>query len=248
MSDVGSPEHPDHRAETEAIYDRIAQRYEDFAEGNFYNALMDRPAVLDLCGDVSGLNVFDAGCGPGLYATELLDRGAASVTGIDLSAEMVSRAETRCLGRPARFYRHDLGSSLSGEPDGNYDLIVCPLVIHYLAEPEGALRELRRIVAPDGACVVSTGHPTGEWLASGGSYFDQGWTRLPWKWPGGAFDVGAYRFTVQQLADAMAGAGWLIERIVEPLPPPAAATDWPDQFDKAVTTPTFITFRLLPRR
>ena len=37
-----------------------------------YNAYYDRRAMLALVGDVRGLGVLDAGCGPGLYAQELL--------------------------------------------------------------------------------------------------------------------------------------------------------------------------------
>jgi 2-polyprenyl-3-methyl-5-hydroxy-6-metoxy-1,4-benzoquinol methylase len=40
------------------------------------NAHYDRPAVLAALGPVSGRQVLDAACGPGLYLRELLDRGA----------------------------------------------------------------------------------------------------------------------------------------------------------------------------
>ena len=58
------------------VYDQIAEFYERHAAESAYNAHYDRPAVLELVGDVEGLDVLDAGCGPGLYAEELLRRGA----------------------------------------------------------------------------------------------------------------------------------------------------------------------------
>jgi 2-polyprenyl-3-methyl-5-hydroxy-6-metoxy-1,4-benzoquinol methylase len=50
--------------------------------------------VLDLLGDVAGLRVLDAGCGPGLYAEEVARRGAAAV-GFDESPDMVRLARLR---------------------------------------------------------------------------------------------------------------------------------------------------------
>ena len=55
-----------------------------------------RPATLELCGDVRDLRVFDAGCGPGLYAEELIARGAREVEGVDASVTMVALARNGC--------------------------------------------------------------------------------------------------------------------------------------------------------
>ena len=66
------------------MYERFAHEYASHAEDSAYNALYDRPAMLGLAGDVRGRAVFDAACGPGFYARELLERGAR-VTGCDVS-------------------------------------------------------------------------------------------------------------------------------------------------------------------
>src|ERR1700753_2444474 len=53
--------------------------------------------------------VLDAGCGPGLVSGALLDAGHR-VVGVDLSAEMVARARTRCapFGDRAQFEQTSL--------------------------------------------------------------------------------------------------------------------------------------------
>src|SRR5690606_38732101 len=151
------------------MYERFAHEYAAHAENSAYNALYDRPAVLGLAGDVRGLAGFDAACGPGFYARELLDRGAR-VIGCDVSPTFVELARARCDGL-ADLRVHDLSEPLTWVPDGSADLVVFALALHYLDDGVGLLREFRRILAPHGALVLSTEHPVMQWVRLGGSYF-----------------------------------------------------------------------------
>ena len=69
-------------------YDVFADEFRLHAEDGFFNAHYDRPTCLRLLGDVTGKTVLDAACGPGLYARELLRRGAR-VVGFDQSPRMI---------------------------------------------------------------------------------------------------------------------------------------------------------------
>jgi SAM-dependent methyltransferase len=153
-----------------ALWDLFAAEYADHAEHGAFNALYDRPAVLGLLGDVNGRRVLDAGCGPGLYAEELLRRGA-SVVGFDQSPEMVRLAQQR-LGDAAEFRVQDLGEPIRWAGDASFDLAVMALVIHHVDDRVGALREICRVLRPPGRLVLSTHHPTADWRRRGGSYFD----------------------------------------------------------------------------
>jgi SAM-dependent methyltransferase len=205
-----------------------------------YNALYDRPAVLDLLGSVAGKEILDVGCGPGLYAEELTRRGGI-VVGFDQSREMVALAAGR-VGSPARFRVHDLAAPLSWLDDESFDVAVMALVIHHLDDRVAALREIRRVLRPDGSLIVSTHHPTTDWLRQGGSYFEVEVLEETWRrdWH--------VRFWRQPLAATCAEfreAGFLIERLIEPLPVPAMATQYPSDFDKLNREPGFIAFRLV---
>jgi SAM-dependent methyltransferase len=93
----------------ERHYEKFADEFLEHAEDGFANAYIDRPACLELLGDVRGKRVLDAACGPGLYAAELLRRGAG-VTGFDASPRMVEICRDRV---PAGTFRvHDLGRPL----------------------------------------------------------------------------------------------------------------------------------------
>jgi len=109
-------------------YDSMGLSFQQHAADSAYNAHYDRPAVLAALGPVTGRQVLDAACGPGLYAGELLERGA-EVTAFDASPVMVSLARQRTADR-VRIDRAALGEPLP-YPDSAFDLIVCALAIHY---------------------------------------------------------------------------------------------------------------------
>lgn len=153
-----------------ARYDLFAEEYADHAATSIYNALYDRPTVLELLGDVGGLHVLDAGCGPGLYAEELIRRGG-HVTAVDSSTRMVALAQDR-LADDATVRRHDLTEPLRWADDQSFDVVLMALVIHHLDDRSVVLEEAHRVLRREGRLVVSTHHPMADWLRLGGSYFD----------------------------------------------------------------------------
>lgn len=137
-------------------YDSFAAAYSRENETSLFNAYYERPEMLRLAGDVSGLRVLDAGCGSGPLSAALRDRGAV-VTGFDSSAAMVDLARQR-LGADADLHVADLGAPLPFR-DAAFDMVVASLVLHYLADWSGPLAELRRVMEPGGRLLVSVNHP-----------------------------------------------------------------------------------------
>jgi len=137
-------------------YDRFAQDYEAENATSLLNAYYERPAVLDLVGDVRGRRILDAGCGSGPLAAELVARGA-DVTGFDGSPAMIDLARRR-LGATVPLTVHDLAEPLPYE-DESFDVVVASLVLHYLEDWDGPLAELRRVLRPGGRLVASVNHP-----------------------------------------------------------------------------------------
>ena len=79
-----------------------------------FNAYYERPGTISLLGDVTGLRVLDAGCGPGALSKWLVDNGA-TVTAMDVSPEMVRLARQR-MGDRARILTADLAEPLTSWP------------------------------------------------------------------------------------------------------------------------------------
>lgn len=102
--------------------------------------------------------ILDAGCGSGRNMVDLERYG--TVTGIELSETSVALARDRGAGEVVS------GSVLEMPfAADSFDLAVSLDVIEHLEDDLGALRELRRTVAPGGALLVTV--PAYQWLWSG---------------------------------------------------------------------------------
>ncbi|MDQ3944164.1 MAG: class I SAM-dependent methyltransferase, partial [Actinomycetota bacterium] len=222
------------------MYEGFAEDYLVHAGQSAYNAYYDRPAVLEALGPVDGMRILDAGCGPGLLSRELVAGGAASVVGVDASARMVDLATQNVAG-PVEFRVHDLAEPLSWLDDGSFDVAVMALVIHHLDDRSAALREIARFLRPGGRLVISTHHPTGDWVGQGGSYFavekisetwSRGWQMTYWRQP------------LELTCREFIAAGFLIEGLYEPRPSEELRQRYPDAAEKLSREPGFIVFRL----
>jgi SAM-dependent methyltransferase len=222
------------------MYEPFADAFDEHAADSAYNAHYDRPVVRDLVGDADGLRVLDAGCGPGFLAAELVAAGA-TVTAFDASPRLVALADERLAGR-AEVRLWDLGSPLTWVPDESVDVAVLALVIHHLPRRDLALAELFRVLRPGGALVVSTTHPTADWLRLGGSYFAVAEVTETWH---GDWPVTFWRQPLSAWCDEFTAAGFLIERLVEHQPAVTMRDTYPDTHQQLSTAPGFIAFRLV---
>ncbi len=226
-------------------YDVMGPEYQQRAAHSAYNAHYDRPAVLAALGPVRGLRVLDAACGPGLYTQELLARGAV-VMAFDASPVMLELARARAAGK-AQIDQAVLGRPLPYSDDV-FDLIVCALAIHYADDRAAAFAEFRRVLRPGGALVVSTQHPTTDWLRKGGSYFEQKLETDIWHTESGDQPVQFWREPLGALCGHATGAGFLIEKVIEPLPADTMRGLYPEDYQKLMTEPGFLILRLLKPR
>ena len=226
-----------------AVYDDMSAHFEQQLADGFYNVHYDRPAVLEVCGDVRGLHVAELGCGPGFYLAELQRRGA-HVVGLDASAELLSLARAR-LGEDVELFEHNLEHPLTMFADASFDGVVMALVYHHIDDRAGLLREVRRVLRPGGWLVLSTSHPVSDWLASGASYFTVERTEAVFALSGtGTWHVPFWRMPMGVLLDEVLGAGLLLERLVEPVPAPDTRPVDPRLHRRLLLEPAFLALRV----
>jgi len=137
----------------------------------------------------------------------------------------------------------------SGEPlpypDGAFDLIVCALAIHYASNRAAAFAEFCRVLRPGGAAVVSTQHPVMDWLRKGGSYFQTTLETDVWNMPTEEQPVHFWREPLSALCGAATDAGFLIERLIEPVPAETMRQRYPKDYEQLSKEPGFLILRLL---
>ncbi len=207
-------------------YDSFAAAYSAETEANLINGYYERPAILDLAGEVAGRRILDAGCGSGPIAAALRDRGAI-VTGIDSSAKMLELARQR-LGASAALHLADLGSPLPF-PDGAFDDVIASLVLHYLEDWAGPLAELRRVLTPGGRLIASVDHPFSSQMQAGpgADYFATRKWSFEWTFGGHTALMSFWHRPLHAMTDAFTAAGFRISLIGEPRPAPGARELFP---------------------
>ena len=230
-----------------ADYDQMAAAYAHDADRHPINASYERPQMLAMAGDIRGRRVLDAGCAAGALTLELVDRGA-DVMGVDVSRALVTIARDRLHGR-AEFRVADLGEPLSFLPSGSFDLVVASLVLHYLRDWDVPLREFHRILRPDGALLLSTHHPVRDVsiVEPPAPYFATMLLTDIWRKGGRDYEVRFYHRPLSAIVDAIATAGFLIERLPEPIPDRTAFAEFPSLYEEMRRGPWFLFIRALKR-
>jgi ubiquinone/menaquinone biosynthesis C-methylase UbiE len=99
--------------------------------------------------DVEDKNVLDLGCGDGRHARLIKDIGAKTVTGIDISDDMIDIAKQNSQNTEGVFFNVATGEDLP-LGDRTMDLVVSNFVMHYFKESEKVFKEISRVLKEKG--------------------------------------------------------------------------------------------------
>ena len=102
---------------------------------------------------VAEKRVLDVASGEG-YGSHLLSKSAASVVGADISEDAVAHANTRYANANLRYVTADCIQI--PEPAASFDVIVSFETIEHMTGHEAFLREVDRLLAPDGIFIISS--------------------------------------------------------------------------------------------
>lgn len=104
---------------------------------------------IDWLSPAPGLRWLDVGCGNGAFTEQILRRCApAEVQGLDPSEGQLAYARTRP-GAAGAFFRQGSATDLPFE-DGRFDAACMALVISFVPDAERSVREMTRVVRPEG--------------------------------------------------------------------------------------------------
>lgn len=141
-------------------FDKIAERYDKWYETSLgrYVDTTEKELIFSLLESKKGL-ALDLGCGTGNYTFELKNRGF-EVVGLDISKEMLRIAKNKM--PEILFVRGD--AYLLPFKDNTFDLVLSVTMFEFIKKPENVLKEIYRILKPEGEIVIGTMNAKSLWF------------------------------------------------------------------------------------
>lgn len=224
-------------------YENVAENYQSLVDHKPFHVYYERPnLVKHIPQSLTDRHVLDLGCGTGWYS-ELLKYRGAQITAVDCSEKMVKMTLSRLNGQlDCRV--HDLNQSVYFLDDRCIDLIVAPLVIHYIKDWVSLFNELHRILKPGGRLVFSTHNPYSDIaLYNLQNYFECTLVSTSWDNIG---EVQFYHHSMHDLFASIRAANFQIITIEEPLPSKELEHIQPELYQSLTTKPCLL-FGLLEK-
>jgi SAM-dependent methyltransferase len=116
------------------------------------------PRLVAFAGIQAGQQVLDVGCGTGVVAITAQRRGA-NVTGLDLTPELLKRAQENAAVADAGVEWHEGDAENLPFVDSAFDVVLSQFGHMFAPRPEIATREMLRVLKPGGLIAFSTWPP-----------------------------------------------------------------------------------------
>ena len=115
-----------------------------------------RLGYIDQRTGLKGKKVLDVGCGGGILAEAMAERGA-HVTGIDLAEKPLKVAQLHLLESGVKVdYRKVAVETLAQEMPGTYDVVTCMEMLEHVPDPASTVRACAKLLRQDGWCFFAT--------------------------------------------------------------------------------------------
>ncbi|PSL36246.1 methyltransferase family protein [Planomicrobium soli] len=211
------------------------------------NNAIETPIIYELLGDFQHQAIVDLGCGDALFGKELLERGAASYTGVEGSEQMLEMAKRNLSHVNGSVSPHTMESY--PYPEGKFDIVTSRFAIHYVADINGLFQNVHSTLKEGGKFVFSVQHPittasfsskkTGDrredWIVD--DYFLDGERKEPWI----EQIVVKYHRTIEQYFSALTRSGFTVTDLREGTPQRENFSDG-NEFERRRRIPVVLAF------
>ena len=188
------------------------------------NESIEKPAFLELLGNVKNKHILDLGCGDAKFAHQLFQKGCASYAGIEPSSLMLKHARESLKDVEIMLEQSTIEDW--HYPEQQFDLVISRLVFHYIEDLDTAFKNIHKTLKPDRRLVFSMMHPVMtccdkareggakrlSWIVD--NYFTQGARQVKLQ---NDF-VTQYHRTLESILLSLQGAGFRLERLREGCP------------------------------
>jgi SAM-dependent methyltransferase len=115
------------------------------------------PSMRAMLPELHGLDIVDLGCGFGWFCRWAREHGASGILGLDVSDNMLARAQAETEGEGIRYAKADLENLQL--PAAAFDLVYSSLAFHYIRNFAGLLATIHQALKPGGRLIFSIEHP-----------------------------------------------------------------------------------------
>ena len=118
----------------------------------FRDFFLPRKNILKEMGIKPGFQVLDYGCGPGSYIAPLakLVEESGKVYALDIHPLAIQKVQDIASKKRLGNVETILSDCQTGLPDNTLDAVLLYDAFHHLSDPNGVLKELHRVLKPDG--------------------------------------------------------------------------------------------------
>jgi ubiquinone/menaquinone biosynthesis C-methylase UbiE len=126
----------------------------------FRDLRLPRKTILEEVGIKPGFHVLDYGCGPGSYIVPLAELVGESgkIYALDIHPLAIRKVQDIASKKRLANVETVLSDCKTGLPDNTLDAILLYDAFHHLSDPDVVLRELHRVLKPDGILSFSDHH------------------------------------------------------------------------------------------
>jgi ubiquinone/menaquinone biosynthesis C-methylase UbiE len=126
----------------------------------FRDLRLPRMNILKEVGIKTGFHVLDYGCGPGSYIIPLVELVGESgkVYALDIHPLAIRKVQDIASKKKLANVETILSDCKTGLPDNSLNVVLLYDIFHHLSDPNGVLRELHRVLKPDGILSFSDHH------------------------------------------------------------------------------------------
>lgn len=253
------------KAFTKLNWDKMARAYEDFTNRpDSYSSAIEMKAIEALLPDLTGKAVLDLGCGTGRFSFMMEKRNPEKIIAMDLSESMleIGRDLAKERNSKVQFLQKDI-EVLTEIESGSMDFVFSSTVLHFIPNIDAVIHEMHRVLMVGGTCILSVIHPVYsalypiahddelfpedvEWEVN---YLNQNIRAYVQPWIEynqnvENFLTRSYHHTMSDYINSFVKAGFLINRLIEPLPPKEWETEKPGRYFSYMKTPTYAIFEL----
>ena len=205
------------------------------------NNLFEIPALFSMMPALNGKRVLDLGCGFGEHCKRFVECGADKVVGVDISEKMLEVAKRENCDQRISYLNMPMEEI--AHLHEKFDIVISSLAFHYVEDFDGEITNVYKMLEENGVFIFSQEHPLCT-CHSGGNrwtrdengnklylnladYGVEGERESVWF----VDNVKKYHRTISTIVNALIETGFVVEKMIEPLPTEELLQKYPDYKD-----------------